>query len=314
MKTQKSVTVFAPATVANVAVGFDILGFAIDAVGDTVTVSWNDQAEVIIEPLDGIENAGSISTIASKNTAGLPLIKMLADHRPGFGLKVKITKGIPLGSGMGGSAASSVGAVVAANILLGTNLSREQLLTYALEGEAVASGSKHSDNIAPCLYGGLTLTRPGDEPDVISIPYPSELYCVLVHPSMVLNTKDARAVLKKEITLKSHSEQAARLAAFITGCCTSDFKLIQKGLEDILIEPARAPLIPGFYEVKKAAMGAGVLGCSISGAGPSVFAFTQNLEIANRAKEAMILAFQRSGSLAAQGWISPIRKKGATQP
>ena len=308
----KRVSVFAPATVANVASGFDILGFAVNGVGDTVTASYQTEPGVSIAPLSGIENANHISANPSQNTAGVPVLKLLEDHTISHGIRLEIKKGIPLGSGMGGSAASAVGAIVAVDHLLGTKLPLATLLHYALEGEAIASGSKHSDNIAPCLYGGFTLSNPGVNPQVLKLPFPATLYCVLVYPEMILNTKEARAVLKKEIPLNLHSEQSSRLAALIAGMCTSDFNFIRQGLEDLIVEPARAHLIPGFNEVKSAALHAGVLGCSISGAGPSVFALTPDLKIAETAKAKMIDAFLKYGNLNARAWVSPISTKGAS--
>jgi homoserine kinase len=306
-------TAFAPATVANVGVGFDILGFAVDGIGDRVTVTRTDALGVSIEGISGIAGAAGIPSAAENNTAGMPLLRMLDEFKPGFGFSVKIEKGIPLGSGMGGSAASAVGASVAANALLPNPLPIEKLLRFALEGEAVASGAKHADNVAPCLFGGLTLTSPGDDPEVARIPYPKGMYCALVHPEMRLDTRDARAALKTDLPLKLHVLQSARLAAFIAGCCTDDFGLIKRGLDDVLIEPQRARLIPGFASVKQAALMSGVkevLGCSISGAGPSLFALTTDAASAARAVSAMIAAFGAAG-LKAEGHISPIAATGA---
>lgn len=315
----KSCTVFAPATVANVASGFDILGFAISTLGDRVTVSRSKAIGVTLGVTLGvtIEVSGAskiASTIPSDpklNTAGVPLLQMLEDLKPGYGLSVQIEKGIPLGSGLGGSAASAVGAVVAADLVIGSKLSKEQLIEYALMGEAIASGSKHADNIAPCLYGGLTLSHPGDQPQVVSLPYPKSLYCVVVHPSMTLNTKDARAVLKTEIKLKDHSKQSVYLAALVAGFCTSDFDLISRGLHDILVEPDRAKLIPGFNAVKTAALKSGAMGCSISGAGPSLFAFAKDKTTATQVGTAMVHAFQEASGLTANAFVSVIEPSGA---
>ena len=311
MNALESCTIFAPATVANVASGFDILGFAIEGVGDRVTVSKQASPGVTIETITGVDGVERISTDPRQNTAGVPLLKILEDLKPNFGFHLKIEKGIPLGSGMGGSAASAVGAVVAANFILGNPFSKEKMLDYALEGEAVASGSKHADNVAPCLFGGLTLSKPGDKPEVISLPFPKTLFCVLVHPDMELKTKDARAVLKKEIPLKLHSEQASYLASLIAGFCLSNFDLIKKGLQDVVVEPMRASLIPGFLAVKRSALEAGALGSSISGAGPSVFAFARDEATANKISGAMKLAFQTEGKLASQSFISLIQAGGA---
>jgi homoserine kinase len=312
-----SVTAFAPATVANVAVGFDILGFAIESVGDRVTVTKTDALGVSFESMSGIAGAEGIPTDPAKNTAGKPLLLMIEKFKPSFGFSVRIEKGIPLGSGMGGSAASAVGGVVAAHQLLLNEgvlkapLSLAELLLFALEGEAVASGSKHADNIAPCLYGGLTLSYPGDTPDVVAIPYPKNLYCVLVHPDYRVDTQTARSVLKSELPLKLHVQQSARLASFILGCTTGDLSLLKKGLEDLIVEPQRASLIPGFAAVKAAALNEGVLGCSISGAGPAVFALTGDLGVAEAAKKEMIQAFSDAG-LSAKAWVSKILSKGAS--
>ncbi len=308
----KCATAFAPATVANVAVGFDILGFAVAGLGDRVTVMKTETPGVQIEGLEGIEGADEIPRDAAKNTAGLPLLKLIEALRLDFGFSVRIAKGIPLGSGMGGSAASAVGAIVAANRLLANPLPIAELLPFALEGEAVASGAKHADNIAPCLFGGLTLTGIGENPVVTRLPYPTSLFCAVVHPAMRLATRDARAVLKTDLSLKLHIQQSANLAAFVAGCCTDDFGLIRRGLVDVLIEPQRASLIPGFAAVKAAALSAGALGCSISGAGPSVFALAESATVATQAQNAMIAAFLAAGGLHARGWVSPILATGAT--
>ncbi len=307
----QTATAFAPATVANVGSGFDILGFAIDGIGDRVTVTRTKEAGVVIAQMRGTLDVSAIPTEAHRNTAGVALLKMLEAANPGFGFSLQVEKGIPLGSGMGGSAASAVGAVVAANALLSEGFSQSDLLNFALEGESVASGAKHADNVAPCLYGGLTLTAAGDRPEVLKLPFPKELLAVVVYPALRLDTKIARAALSTEVSLKMHTAQSSRLAALIAGTCLGDLKLIRRGLEDVLIEPQRASLIPGFSQVKQAALDAGVLGASISGAGPSVFALAADRDTAERARRTMIEAFSRHGGLSARGWISPIFSKGA---
>jgi homoserine kinase len=308
-----SATAFAPATVANVGVGFDILGFAVDGVGDRVRVTRMETPGVRIA-VSGMPDSDAIPKDPAKNTAGVPLLGLLAELRPGFGLSVEIEKGIPLGSGLGGSAASAVGAVVAANRLLPEPLPIEALLRFALEGEAVASGAKHADNVAPCLFGGLTLTGPGDAPEVVRVPFPKALHCALVHPAMRLDTREARAALAADLPLKLHVLQSVRLATFLTGCATGELALIRRGLDDLLIEPQRAKLIPGFAAVKQAALASGgpgeVLGCTISGAGPSLFALTADAASAARAVSAMIAAFEAAG-LSAEGWVSPVGGAGA---
>ena len=329
MKRPKSVTAFAPATVGNAGVGFDVLGFSIEAVGDRVTATriptpGKVTAEIFSESTQvndelGKEIAQEIANLPldpEKNTATAGLLALCRDLNLDFGFAVSIRKGIPIGSGMGGSAASAVAAAVAANALLPRPLSLEKLLKYALIGEAVASGSMHADNVAPCLFGGLTLAL--DSPDhwdapplIRKIPVPSQILCVLVHPSMRLDTRAARAVLKPDLPLKTHVQQSANLAAFLTGCFTNDLTLLAQSLSDVVIEPQRAKLIPGFAAVKEAALKNGALGCTISGAGPSVFAWVPSRQIAEDARSAMVQAFLDAGLPSVEAWISPISQKGA---
>jgi homoserine kinase len=222
---------------------------------------------------------------------------------------VEIDKGIPLGSGLGGSAASAVGAVVAANALLPAPCSKLELLKFAMAGEAVASGSRHVDNISPALYGGLVLTVGIDEPRVKQIPVPANVRAVLVHPHMFLATAKARAILSRSVDLSDFVWQTANLAGFISGCYTDDLDMIRASFEDVVIEPQRQALIPGFQEVRRAAMQAGALGCSISGAGPSMFAWTLETS-APAVLAAMRREFEARG-LAADGWIVELRGAGA---
>ncbi len=311
----KRVTVFAPATVANVAVGFDLLGFAQSMVGDEVTLTRIERPEVEITTigqqshLQPNETSG-LPLDPAKNTAAVGLIQLIKDLKLRFGFSVSIKKGIPLSSGMGGSAASAVAAVVAANEFLNVKLTKSELVSYALLGEAVASGSAHADNISPCLYGGLTLTKSIDPVDVISIPVPDTILCVLIHPNLQVNTKAARQILRTEISLKDHVKQSAHLAGFMAGCFTNDLSLIQRSLVDWIIEPQRASLIPSFALVKEQALKGGALGCSLSGSGPSLFAWTASMESANKIKAAMLQQFNSAG-IEAQGWISPISTQGA---
>jgi homoserine kinase len=264
-------TAFAPASVGNVAIGFDILGFAVDALGDRVTVSRRTDRGVTISAIRGAQT--ELPTEPERNTAGRALLAMHAALGLDFGLDMQIDKGIPLGSGLGGSAASAVGAVVAANALLDSPCSKLELLKFAMEGEAVASGSLHVDNIAPSLFGGLVLTVGIDHPRVKQIPVPSAVRAVIVHPHMFLSTKQARAILSRSVALSDFVWQTANLAGFISGCYTDDLDMIRASFEDVVIEPQRQALIPGFPEVRRAAMEAGALGCSISGAGPAMFAW-----------------------------------------
>ena len=305
----RSARAFAPASVANVAVGFDQLGFSIGVAGDKVFVERTDSIEIKIESISGIVT--SITKDAQKNTATAGLIQLQKDLNLKFGFKVSIEKGISIGSGMGGSAASAVAAIVAANTLLEVPLSPSELVGYALIGEAQASGSFHADNISPCLMGGLILSRvrKSRAVEMTSIPLPQEIYCVLVHPDISVETKQARGILKSEITMSNFIEQSANLAGFVSGCFKNDFELIRASFNDVIIEPQRAHLIPGFFEVQKAALTKGALGCSISGAGPSVFAWSKK-EHADEILRAMTESFKKAG-VKTQGWAVALDQQGA---
>jgi homoserine kinase len=300
-------TAFAPASVGNVAIGFDILGLALGAIGDRVTVTRAAAAGVRINAVRGI--AGEISREARANTAGRALLALEEALDPGFGFEVEIDKGIPLGSGLGGSAASAVAAVVAANALLERPCGALELLKFAMAGEAVASGARHVDNIAPSLFGGLVLTVGIDHPRVKQIPVPDGIRTVVVHPHMFIATSEARAILKDNVELSDFVWQTANLAGFISGCYTNDLELIRASFEDVVIEPQRQALIPGFAQVRGGALSAGALGCSISGAGPSMFAWAL-AEQADAVREAMRAAFARQG-LESDHWISAVDAPGA---
>ena len=300
-------TAFAPASVGNVAIGFDILGFSVDALGDRVTVHRRSEPGVSIRAVRGV--AGDLPKEPEKNTAGRALLAMHDTLKPGFGFEMEIEKGIPLGSGLGGSAASAVGAVVAANALLDKPCNKLELLKFAMQGEAVASGSLHVDNISPSLFGGLVLTVGIDHPRVKRIPVPLDVRAVILHPHMFLSTKQARAILRKTVEMSDFVWQTANLAGFISGCYTDDLEMIRASFEDVVIEPQRQALIPGFPDVRKAAMEAGALGCSISGAGPTMFAWA----VAERAPAVMQAM---SGELAQRSidvdkWIVEINSAGA---
>jgi len=300
-------TAFAPASVGNVAIGFDILGFSVDALGDRVGVARRREPGVAIGAVRGI--AGEVPHQPRDNTAGRALLAMQEAVRPGCGFVLEIDKGIPLGSGLGGSAASAVAAVVAANALLSAPRSPPELLKFAMAGEAVASGSPHVDNIAASLYGGLVLTVGIDEPRVKRIPVPAAIRAVIVHPHMFLATAKARAILKSSVELSDFVWQTAHLAGFISGCYTDDLDMIRASLEDVVIEPQRQALIPGFQQVRGAAMQAGALGCSISGAGPSMFAWALEGR-SDAVMSAMRREFESVG-LAADGWIVDLNGSGA---
>ena len=300
-------TAFAPASVGNVAIGFDILGFAVDALGDRITVRRAATPGVRITGCSGL--ATDLPSEPERNTAGRALLALNVAVKPDFGFEMHIEKGIPLGSGLGGSAASAVGAVVAANALLPQPLPKLELLKFAMQGEAVASGSLHVDNIAPSLFGGLVLTVGIDQPRVKQIPVPSGVMAVIAHPHMFLSTKQARAILKREVAMSDFVWQTANLAGFISGCYTNDLDLIREGLNDVVIEPQRRQLIPGFSAVRGAALAAGALGCSISGAGPTMFAWALR-DQAEAVRAAMVAEFARNG-VETDHWVVPVQSAGA---
>ena len=307
MSSLQWVTAFAPASVGNVAIGFDILGCAVDALGDRVTVRRSEEPGVRISGVSGV--AGELPSDPQRNTAGRALLALYEDLAPGFGLEMSIEKGIPLGSGLGGSAASAVAAVVAGDALLGGRSEKLQLLRYAMQGEAVASGSLHVDNISPSLFGGLVLTVGIEQPRVKRIPVPSGIRAVLVHPHMYLGTREARAILRREVSLGDFVWQTAHLAGFISGCYTQDLELIRASFEDVVIEPQRQVLIPGFAAARAGALGAGALGCSISGAGPTLFAWALEGQ-AEPVLRAMREPFEAAGT-AVDEWVVDLEREGA---
>jgi homoserine kinase len=304
---RESATAFAPASVGNVAVGFDVLGHSFQAIGDRVTARRIAERTVRIKAIRGTKS--ELPLEPERNTAGMGVLSMVRELQLDFGIELEIEKGIPLGSGLGGSAASAVASVVAANALLPNPLSKIELLKFAMKGEQVASGSVHVDNIAPSLFGGLVLTVGIDNPNVKQIPVPAGVRCVLVHPHMMLSTKAAREILNRSIDLSNVIWQSANLAGFLTGCFTNDLQLIRESLEDVVIEPQRKVLIPGFQAVKDAAMQNRALGCSISGAGPTVFAWCEEAD-AEAIRDAMVAAF-RAHDLDSDAWISTLDPSGA---
>ena len=300
-----SASAFAPASVGNVGVGFDILGHVIAGAGDTVTVRRIDVLEVHIAAIRG--TTVDLPLDAPSNTAGAALIALREALQLPFGFEVEIDKGIPLGSGMGGSAASCVAALVAANELLDVPLSREALYPFALVGEAVASGGRHGDNLGPMLLGGLVLAT---AEHLVKVPVPEAWHSVLVHPDAILETRRAREALKGDYTLSEFVAQSANLALVLAGCHAGDAQLVRAGLKDVLVEPRRSPLIVGFDAAKQAALQAGALGASISGAGPSVFGWFESRAQAEAAAPAIQAAFAAAG-FDSQAWVSPLNSPAA---
>lgn len=304
------IKVFAPATVSNLACGFDILGFAIHGPGDEIIAKKSPNPGVVITQITGAK--GRLPLETDKNTAGVAAQAVL-EHLgiSGEGMEMVIRKKMPFGSGMGSSAASAVAGAVAANALFGKKLTKRELLPFASKGEQVASGeSVHLDNIAPSLLGGMTLNRSNEEFDVIRIYNPPGLYCTLIYPHIEILTKDSRGILKPDVSLKSHIEQSANLAGLIAGFYTSNFELIRRSLKDVIIEPQRSVLIPGFYDVQKAAMKSGALGCSISGAGPSIFALCSGSYEAEACAKSMQAVFDNL-KIESSVFMSSINTDGA---
>lgn len=298
-----SVRAFAPASVGNIAVGFDLLGHSIAGPRDVATVRRIDEPRVRIDAIRGkVAGAATLPLQAESNTAGRALQALRDGLGLAHGFALELDKGIALGSGLGGSAASCVAALVAANALLDAPLPRAALYPFALDGEAVSSGSRHGDNVAPMLLGGVVMATANR---MIALAVPEWLHCVVVHPEQVLETRRARAVLSDPYPLALVAAQSAHLALFLTGLQRGDAELIRDGLHDLLVEPRRAPLIPGFAAVKAAALDHRALGASISGAGPSVFAWFASRAEAEAAAPAMRAGFAGAG-FDSQAYVSPV--------
>ncbi|MGG7660902.1 homoserine kinase [Dyadobacter sp. BHUBP1] len=304
-----SVKAFAPATVANVSCGFDIFGFAIQEPGDTVELTKRDEPGIVITDITGDE--GRLPRQAEKNSVTVVMLALLKHLGiTDLGCEVVLRKNMPLGSGMGSSAASAVAGVVAMNELLGNPLSRKELLPFAMEGERIASGSAHADNVGPSLLGGFVVIRSYNPLDIFTIPVPDDLYCTLVHPDIEINTKDARFILRNEVSLKNTIAQMGNVAGLVAGLMKADYDLVSRSMVDVIIEPVRSILIPEFKEVKQAAISNGALGCSISGAGPSMFALSRGIENAKNAGKAMQERFASAGIESAVH-VSGINQGGA---
>ena len=261
-----TITVRCPGTIANLVCGFDVLGLCLQEPYDEMEVTLLPEKKIIIHSADGYP----LPSDPAKNTAGAPLLEMMQESKEDFGFEITIHKHIKPGSGVGSSAASAAGAVVAANHLLGHPFSKAELVSYAMFGEKVACGVKHADNIAPAIYGGITLIRSIFPLDIIALPSPP-LHVALVHPQIEVKTADARQILRKEVLLKDAIKQWGNIAGLVAGLFQKDYELISRSLEDVIIEPIRSILIPGFAEVKRSCVEAGALGGGISGSGPSIF-------------------------------------------
>ena len=286
----KSVTVASPATVANLVCGFDILGLALNEPYDTMTVACKDEPGLTIRNVDDF----GLPEDPLKNVAGVALLSLMDALEFPIGLEMTIEKHIKPGSGIGSSAASAAGSVAAANILLGNKFSKNELIQFAMNGEKLASGVKHADNIAPCLLGGITLIKSILPLDIVPLSSPP-LYVTIVHPQIEVKTSDARQILRKQVLLKDAIKQWGNIAGLVAGFLQSDYGLIGRSLEDFIIEPVRSILIPGFDEVKRQCKAAGALGGGISGSGPSIFMLSTSYAIAKDVEKEMNTIYNRIG-------------------
>ena len=311
MSKQAGIKVFAPATVGNLAVGFDILGLALEKPGDELIARFSDKPGIQITAITGAK--GKLPKDPLRNTAGyaaLQLLKHLGEEKLGF--EFELHKKMPIGSGLGSSAASAVAGVMAVNELLKRPLEKKELLPFAMQGEFLASGGMHADNVAPSLLGGILLCSSGQQPDIQRLPSPRGLYVAVLYPHVEVLTKAARKMLSDAVPLKKHIQQSANLGGFIIGMYNSNFELIARSLKDVIIEPQRQSLIPEFSSAQQAALNEGALGCSISGAGPSIFALCQNSLIAENVGMAMQRIYH-DAKIESNLYISAINHEGAVK-
>jgi len=300
----KEITIHAPATVANLVCGFDVLGLCLEEPYDIMKVRLLDRRQIIIRTTDDYP----LPSDPAQNTAGAPLLEMLAVLEETVGFEVIITKQIKPGSGIGSSAASAAGAVVAANELLGNKFSKEELVRFAMFGEKVASGVKHADNIAPCIYGGVTLIRSIFPLDIIPIESP-DLFVSVLHPQIEVRTSDAREILRKEVLLKDAIRQWGNIGGLVAGLMKKDYDLIGRSLEDVIIEPVRSILIPGFDLIKSECKKAGAIGGGISGSGPSIFMLSRDDSTARNVAGVMKSVYDRIG-VAYHIYVTTINRQG----
>lgn len=304
----KEVRVFAPATVANVACGYDVLGFAIEEPGDEIVARFSDKPGLRIVAITGDD--GKLPTAVEKNTAGVAAADLLKHlGMSDRGIELEIHKKMPFGSGLGSSAASAVGGAFAVNRLIGEPLTKKQLLPFAMAGESSADGAWHADNVGPCLLGGMVFIRSNQELDIAQLPVPENLWAAVVHPDIEILTKVAREILPTEIPLENATQQIGNLGGLLCGLMQEDYELISRSIHDVVAEPRRQKLIPDFYRAKRDALGAGALGFSISGAGPSVFALCEGEAVARRVAEEVSRVFSEV-PMGNQPYVSRINPLG----
>ena len=304
----EEIRVFCPATIANLSCGFDVLGVALDAVGDEMTVRKTEEKGIRITKITGQD----LPAATEKNVAGVAGLALLDKTEYTGGFEIEIYKKIKPGSGIGSSAASSAGAVWAMNTLLGNPFSPSELVEFAMEGERLASDVAHADNVAPALFGGFTLVRGYNPLDIVPLPTPKELYATVIHPQIEIKTSDSRKILKTNITLQKGIQQWGNLGGLVAGLFKSDYELISRSLEDHVVEPIRSILIPGFDDIKSKSLEAGALGCGISGSGPSIFALSKGEDTAQKVAQAMERVYEAI-DIEFDVHVSPINELGVKQ-
>jgi homoserine kinase len=297
--------IFSPASIANISCGFDVLGLALDTIGDEMTLRKVPQKGVRITKITGQK----LPLDVEKNVAGVAALALLAATESEFGFEIEIDKRIKPGSGIGSSAASSAGAVWAINELLGKPFNTTDLVRFAMEGERLATGVAHADNVAPALLGGFALVRSYEPLDILPIPTPKELFVTVIHPQIEVKTSDAREILKTKVPLKEAIKQWGNVGGLISGLYTEDYELIGRSLQDFIIEPIRSILIPAYDAVKQQSMNAGALGCGISGSGPSIFALSKGESTALKVADAMKTVYEEVG-IDYEIHVSKVNKQG----
>ncbi len=299
------IKIFSPGTVANVACGFDVLGFCLDNIGDEMVIRKTDKKGIRITRIEGYD----LPFEADKNVAGVAALALLEDARPDCGFDIEIYKSIKPGSGIGSSSASAAGSVFAINELLGRPYDKTQLTYFAMQGEKLASQSEHADNLAPGIFGGFTLVKSLDPLEILQIPVPEDLYATVIHPQIEIKTSESRAILPTQIPLADAIAQWANVGSLVHAMHIDDYELIKRSLEDIVVEPYRSKLIPYFDDVKHAALNAGALGCGVSGSGPSIFTLSKGLETAKNVETAIHEVYGKTG-IEFETYVSKVNVEG----
>lgn len=278
---KKTIKIFAPATISNVGCGFDTIGFALSNPGDIITIKLRSDGRVRISKITG--DRGVLPTDVNKNTSTVAILELLRNFNDNkLGVDVEIRKKMPIGSGLGSSAASAVAGVYGLNKLLNNPFNKMEVLNFAIKGESIASGAIHADNVAPSLFGGFILIRDYNPLEIVKLPVPRNLYCAVIYPHLVIETKTARKLIKKNITISAARKHFGNIGSMVSALYQGDIKLLGRSIQDEISEPVRSGLIPGYYKIKSAALNSGALGCSISGSGPSIFAFANSKKNADK--------------------------------